>query len=121
MKKSDETKKVLEHCIKTGMGCHMCDYLVRCLKVVRGKPIMQDALALIQQLETELAAVKRERDAAVRDIKLCAIYSDSTCKVCKNGKNGRCRRVCLVQKRFEWRGVCSENTEAKDENNATKG
>lgn len=38
----------------------MCDYVVRCLKVVRGKPIMQDTLALIQQLEADNAS-KDER------------------------------------------------------------
>lgn len=53
MKTPDEIKKVLEHCIETSMGCHMCDYVIRCLKVVRGKPIMQDALALIRQLEAK--------------------------------------------------------------------
>lgn len=92
MKTLEEIKKVLEHCIETGMACHMCDYVVRCLKVVRGKPIMQDALALIQQLETkdgeqaqriadleqELASVKRERDAAVAGLKKAAALG----KVC---------------------------------------
>jgi hypothetical protein len=83
-----------------------CCYESRCNKEINALNEYCD------RVDKELEAVKRERDAAVRDIKFCAIYSDSTCELCKNGKNGRCQRVCLVQKEFEWRGVCPENTEA---------
>lgn len=131
MKNPDETKKVLEHCADTGMACHMCGYEIRCLKVVRGKPIMQDALALIQQmeadnaekdkriaeLEKEMATVKRERDAAV-----AIIGEDRFCCDCKHsdvGKEDEPCRACPNDEtsskgRWEWRGVCQENTEVRE-------
>lgn len=97
MKTPDEIKKVLEHCIETGMGCHMCDYVVRCLKVVRGKPIMQDALALIQQLEAELATVKRERNAAIELLR-------GACALCKNDKPENEDDLCF---RCKWGYGCT--------------
>lgn len=114
MKTPDEIKEVLEHCIETGMGCHTCNYVVRCLKVVRGKPIMQDALALIRQLESDLEATKRERDAAVKDIS-----RGSRCSVCKkffknNDDVGCSGGVYCIPLNFEWRGVCPD-TEVQDD------
>lgn len=125
-----DVKKVLAHCADTGMACHMCSYEIRCLKVVRGKPIMQDALALIQQLETdnaekdkriaeleqELEAVKQERDAAVAALESIATGRESKCDHCARKSDG-CRSICWGT-RWQWRGVCPENTEVKDGNQA---
>ena len=131
MKTPDEIKKTLEHCIKTGMACHMCRYEIRCLKVVRGKPIMQDALALIQQLEAanaekdkrigelekELEAIKRQRDAAVADI-TDVVKNQYKCFVCAHFKdaNDEYCSPCLHRSNWKWRGVCPENTEVQDGN-----
>jgi hypothetical protein len=153
METPEKIKNGLEHCIETGMRCHMCDYVVRCLKVVRGKPIMQDALALIQQLEAdnaskderiqmleaglaqwedvaaspgavedmarenyrltqELEAVKRERDAAVYALESIATGRESKCAHCVHSSDRNCF-VCWGE-RWQWRGVCPENTGVRD-------
>ena len=124
MKTPEEIKKCLEHCIKTGMACHMCAYEIRCLKVVRGKPVMQDALALIQQLESELAAIKRERDAAVSELPHhcwnCKYHLDKPIE--ETDGFGRtihiyCEADCCYpdeeNSSWLWRGVCPENTEVQ--------
>jgi hypothetical protein len=113
MKTPKEIKKGLEHCVKTGMACGICNYEIRCLKTVRGKPVMQDALVLIKrfeadnaekdkriaELEQELATVKRERDAAVADL-------GPDCCTCKHkGETERCRWSPCG---YEWRGVCPD-------------
>lgn len=109
---AEEIKKVLEHCSETGMACHRCSYEIRCLMVLRGKPIMQDALALIQQIESELEAVRRERDALYVDL----ANRQDACDVCVHGAD--CKNDCYAlfgQSRcgYGWRGVCPENTEVQ--------
>lgn len=76
--------------------------------------VLADAIAYIQRLESELEAVKRERDAAVQDmavIKFCELCRDDdtrdhlpfACTFCGSGKTN-----------WRWRGVCPENTEVQD-------
>lgn len=105
-------KKGLEHC-KGANPCADCAYdrrdFPKC--IIR---LQSDALSLIQQLESDLEVVKRERDAAVADLSVGVIK----CDVCKHGRffgndciglfgDGGCS--------FEWRGVCPENTEVQED------
>ena len=70
---------------------------------------IHDAANLIERIAAELEQVKRERDAAVKDlevIKLCALCrNDETkdklpfaCTSCGSGKSN-----------WRWRGLCKEN------------
>lgn len=72
-----------------------------------------DALAYIQQLETRLAQVERERDAAVYDLEMavnkCSSIS-ADCEFCKDKGKPVCEKCS-----FEWRGVCPENTKEAEE------
>ncbi len=94
MKTPDEIKKYLANCDDKS-ECSACYSEWRCKREA-------DALAYIQQLEAELEAVKRERNAAVHDLskardcchfcKHDAVYT-SVCDECHAGSN------------FKWRGV----------------
>ena len=79
------------------------------------------ALKAIDQLESRLAQVERERDAAVADLK-----DDGDCYYCKNrdlaaqcdfgscidcgNEECPCFRCDRMKNHFEWRGVCPKNT-----------
>ena len=78
---------------------------------------LDEVLQVVRQVKAELEAVKRERDAAVRDI-------PRACEYCKhyeiifNGatpdhdcKNPECYNISGVNTGWQWRGVCPENTE----------
>lgn len=141
MKTPDEIKKGLE-CCSEKYPCSVCPFNLpnsfsgRCIKNA-----MLDAFALIQQLEAdnsrkddtirnltellnaahdETSAVKRERDAAVRDIPRACGY----CKhyeISFNGatpdhdcKNPECYNISGVNTGWQWRGVCPENTEVQE-------
>jgi hypothetical protein len=75
---------------------------------------MLESACLIEQLESRLAQVEKERDAAVRDITYWAFVPE----VCKHYKY--CQTIdedgdkgCfspIICSDYEWRGVCSENT-----------
>lgn len=105
MKTPDEIKKGLVCCIENN-ECKYCPYLGNC------NELEEDALDYIKQLETELEAVKRERDALLSDLsqarnccRFCkhdAVYT-SECDECKHGSN------------FEWRGLCKENGGVEDD------
>lgn len=68
-------------------------------------------------LESELEAVKRERDAAVKDL-----TEGRDCYSCKH-LGQRFAGPCVdcmsghgyKKNNYEWRGVCPENTEVQDE------
>jgi hypothetical protein len=70
----------------------------------------KDALAYIQQLESRLAQVEKERDAAIHDL-------HRYCSTCKHDPrkefNKMPCKLCMDNKidGYEWRGVCAENTE----------
>lgn len=123
MKTPDEIKKGLE-CCQYGL-CNPCPYDGESC----GEGKNADALALIQQfeadnaekdkriggLEKEIAAVKRERDAAVKDIS-----RGSRCSVCKkffknNDGVGCSGGVYCIPLNFEWRGVCPDTEAQGDE------
>jgi hypothetical protein len=109
MKTPDEIKKGLDVCATLDGDCENCPY--DGLKIFCSDRLRKDALAYIQRLEQELAAVKRERDAAVRDmaaIKVCALCRhDDT----KDHLPFACTSCGIGKQNWRWRGVCSENTE----------
>lgn len=110
--------------IKKGLELIGCTSIVEFIKAAQYGPdydcdeaIAKDALAYIEQLESRLAQVERERDAAVADLKDCA---DGHCIHCKNINlaaecdfGGECY-TCLNEEcpcherncRWQWRGVC---------------
>lgn len=111
MKTPDEIKKGLECCANGNLVCTgRCVYEDDCCFPDCKEELQTDALAYIQQLESRLAKVERERDAAVEDI-------EKTCIFCKHSYLNNpgidcCPYVeqCQDSEKFEWRGVCEENT-----------
>lgn len=64
------------------------------------------AADLIEALAAELEQVKRERDAAVEDLKDYCYTGKVMCHYCKFLGNGRfCENECGDGECFEWRGV----------------
>lgn len=112
MKTHEEIKKGLGSCSSYEcLGNHTdCPYFESdmCMTFATG-----DALAYIKQLEAELAAVKRERDAAVKDIKKgCTTckWHEVTFNGCSPDHDCTHDYVCDgLYSAWEWRGVCSEN------------
>ena len=81
-----------------------------CYGVLVGYVLRDKIFAYIQQLESRLAQVERERDAAIAD---CSRFP---CATCSDKTNGDLCHNCNVRKdttrtNYEWRGVCAENTE----------
>ena len=121
MKTPEEIKKGLESC--NSDECHGnhtdCPYVESdmCMSLITG-----DALAYIQQLEDELAAVKRERDALMEDFdkyRIRNIQQTSgvyACDLCKYGGDPyrddvgkKCPKGCDGMTKWKWRGMCVEN------------
>ena len=115
MKTPDEVKKGLEQCVKAESGetgCGGCPYVLSCVKEEDPDSIIADALAYIEQLESRLAQVERERDAAVKDIGI-------SCDYCAYADYHFGEAPCITLEEYElgklcsgwkWRGVCAENT-----------
>jgi hypothetical protein len=111
MKPPDEVKKGLQLCSNGNMReCMQCPYPIgfECFE----QP-MKDALAYIQQLESRLAQVERERDAAVKVMRLVRLCEN--CKHCdKPCESYPCSSCAMDRERskpnWEWRGVCPENS-----------
>ena len=106
----DEIKKGLEYCVQLACPLEECPYY-DAESCAQDKTY--DALAYIQQLETErhqlltkCERLERERDAAVADLSevvtMLVLYGRD-CNYCKHRKN----RVC-DNCHFEWRGVKEE-------------
>jgi hypothetical protein len=117
MKTPEEIKKGLECCIGdcNEYRCQECPYRQEnddCPE--NGGKLCEDVIAYIRQLESELEAVRRERDAAVKDLLNASLYDYTLCKTCKKGKNGKCKPICTPRRDYEWRGVCPENTVVQD-------
>lgn len=127
MKTPDEIKNGLEHCAQSE-PCVDCVYDRRDFPMCVQR-MAEDALAYIQQIEaridtmTEKAVLfdeavaagekyKRERDAAVEDLKsvVASNYFDGDyCKLCKYKEpDGECYHTCIPYSSkwgWEWRGV----------------
>lgn len=113
MKTPEEIKKGLDCCGKT--NCDGCPYDFDCETPYEA--CARDALAYVQQLESQLTQAERERDAAVAEWKRTKMDSESMCCTCKHGlivNSSRCRCVspfpCDEGEEWQWRGVCPENT-----------
>lgn len=97
MKTPDEIKKALE-CCSTKKPCPSCPMWDECKEAASLKPLWDNALAYIQQLE-------QERDAAVKVVK-ATTYS---CEYCKHHESGGCDSTPLPYAEcFEWLGVKEE-------------
>lgn len=106
---------------KRGMG--WCETYLRFLAARKGKifgpPLeycadyINSADDYIRKLESRLAQVERERDAAVHDL-----GRNWKCEICKKRREpiNKCPYYTdcgLGYIHWEWRGVCDENTEEK--------
>lgn len=113
-KTPDEIKSWLNGCkYKSESECEECNLIDQC-------ETNASVLAYIQQLESRLAQVERERDAAVHDLKLADRVD---CDFCKHQYGGctyddcqDCSKPCPCgscrnSSNYEWRGVCEANTE----------
>lgn len=105
----DEIKKGLEYCGNHSFCDEECAYYKVCCG--SGCILSKHALAYIQQLESRLAQVELEKDAAVADLKLVRC-----CGTCVNNEGG-CTTECYIVSGtltgWKWRGICSES--AKEE------
>lgn len=117
---------------KCGMECMRTNAERICVKPEKGQcprceQIVSESLARIRQLESRLAQVEKERDAALYDMNQ---LQGATCAYCKNlfrtagASHVQCREFGDLSKfsddenynplmcgRFEWRGLCPENTQ----------
>lgn len=117
MKTPDEIKKGLGCCgdYKTE-SCDGCPYEVKECEAKQALCLTYlalDALAYIQQLESRLAQVERERDAAVHDmVKIVHELDGTACEWCKNAyfDEVKCRECRFYNESFEWQGVCPGNS-----------
>ena len=116
MKTPEEIKKGLECCCTdeiSKIGRHVgCPYIMElgdCLPM-----LLEDALALIRQLEAENAELKRELDAAVHDL-----TQSRFCHACKHREEkeqlnehydtpSQCINCHLERSQFLWRGPLPE-------------
>ena len=126
MKNPDEIKKGLEHC-STKKPCTSCPMWEECKKASSLKPLWDNALAYIQQLEAANAELltkveqltakchqlEQERDAAVGDIPRACGYCKwfevnlgGNMTECHN-PNG-CRNISGINTGWQWRGVKEE-------------
>lgn len=106
MKTPEEIKNGLDCCIKY-MACYereeccdLCPYQGMC------SHLEKDAIDIIQQLEAENAKLKRERDAAKRDMELLVSEHYGPCEICNEAY---CEDCNAYFSSFEWRGPCKEN------------
>lgn len=88
--------------------------------------LMKDTVEYIEHLESRLAQVERERDAAIDDLRhsfdpctvckkqdICAQYcpeNDYNCPDCKDKHRCICHNCTADNDLWEWRGVREENT-----------
>ena len=120
MKTSEEIKKGLECCQHNEYnGLCECDKGFP-YRFKRCDQLRKDALAYIEELESRLAQVEMERDAAVHDLKLadrvdCDFckhqYGECTYDGCQNCSKPCPCGSCRNSSNYEWRGVCEANTE----------
>lgn len=73
------------------------------------RDFMFEASAVIEHLESRLAQVERERDALMKDFKMCIPKPQKACRICENREKPICAD-CERWDLFKWRGLCPENT-----------
>ena len=80
-----------------------------------------ELLKAADQLKSRLAQAERERDAAIKDLsdncRKCRFINEelenSPCKDCFQ-RNGIFPWSPMVRTKFDWRGICPENTEGEN-------
>lgn len=124
MRTPDEIKKGMACCLTRWEGdylasCHTdCPYRsegIWCRNV-----LMADIKAWNKQLESRLAQVERERDALLHDLRRADYVDCYACKHknsaydcdvdCTNCLNPCTCNSCHHNNKWEWRGLCEENT-----------
>lgn len=118
MKTPDEIKTAAATCITRpkDSACNRLEFYKECNGDCRY--IIKELYDLVLKLESSLAQVERERDAAVFDL------SQESCRCCKHVKCSsdeypcnRCRTFkypyYFARGNYEWRGICEENTNDK--------
>lgn len=81
--------------------------------------VIQELYDLVLHLESRLARVERERDAAVEAVEMypcftCKNISSTYCKDCLRNRSLVLDRAGeFLPDNYEWRGFCAENTEEK--------
>lgn len=97
MKTPGEIKKGLEYCSLTNVA-EIAKYANRGISYACVEDLAADALALIQQLEAELAAVKRQRDVLLKtiDVEYIARLEEKAMR-------------CDALEEMIKRGLCKEN------------
>lgn len=121
MKTPDKTKKGLACCAASIYQCaDDCPYKQECRNGQGGKAMMEDALALIQQLQEKNDAMHEEivRLQAERDAAVTALKSNCVCTECKwfddDLLEGHCNDCNYKNSSFKWRGAQKEDSDAKD-------
>lgn len=132
MKKPEEIKKGLE-CCNSLAGCGECPYKVVDLGFdgdvcTCDDRLERDALAYIQQLEEEKAALIEALRTADKDCEFCkhanaygqaCVDNDFTCGGCTVLEQCPCCDCSSLNNHWEWCGVRSENTEVENDKSAT--
>ena len=113
MKTPDEIKKGLYCCGTIDVSCTNCPYDEDCHTQGDGYcSVEDDALIYIERLESRLAQVERERDAAVQDAR-----DGTMCDTCKHNNSKDYLKPCYECNEsfncWEWRGVCEKNTKER--------
>lgn len=111
MKTPEEIKKGLYHCGTIDVSCTNCPYDEDCHTQGDGYcSVEDDALIYIERLETRLAQAERERDAAVKEMRM-AFGMASVCRSCKyNDVDEIVCMDCKCGDLWKWRGVVEENS-----------
>lgn len=132
MKNTNSPRETLEYIQQLEAG------LAQWEDVAASPGAVEDMARENYRLTQELEAVKRERDAAVAGLKksaalgkVCIGCIHTDCEIgemcqqndfdCWNCRPGCVCKGCVNNSLWQWRGVCQENTEGRDGNNATKG
>lgn len=116
MKTPDEIKKDVETCLNfpPHAACNLCQLFDECGG--NAEHIIKELYDLVLHLESRLAQVERERDAAVKAVEwypcfTCKNISSAHCEDCLRNRNLALDRAGkYLPDNYEWRGVCEENT-----------
>lgn len=113
-KKPEETKKGLACCAASIYQCEDdCPYREECRNGQGGKAMMEDALALIQQLQAENA----EKDAGIQQTEAerdeLMVFVKGQCSACKFSDYSYTEDPCDScfadrRSKWQWRGVQKE-------------
>lgn len=113
----DEKCMCIEKCFADALACiQKLEETIGNLGRLNGT-MHNEAKKGIQELESRLAQVERERDAAVKDL-----GAEKSCQTCAHDgirRSSGCEVICLLCENiscpcescnYKWRGVCEENT-----------